>query len=301
VTSRADLLSYLARLATGVVTGPTVQDIRSVAPQLTVREAGSLLRAVKAGQRVYFAGPGLQLHGAIQVYFIGGDKRTYLSRAFATRVKASAVAVPKNRIIQPRCQADGQWFGMEAAIDFAELCWGSELVWDTSQFDLIGNIMLPTGTDLLQAVTWQRVVMLLNERPDYWRSKPLVDKGPFVAQLDAAITTVAVTPAEQEELLCAYGIQDGRAWVGYCGLCGGPLVGLGCEFCLTAFARTPCYMTGLHSALPPKIEAVLPKPRPFVSDPLEARKADYAKWAVSDFIPPARPGAFGRQSRVIQL
>ena len=314
----AQLASNVTRLADAPVSDPSASDIQALAPQLTTAEARELLHSAKTDRRTYFAGPPLQVRGALQMYVLDGrttgiqqpPRKLTLAYAYATRQRASFAARPVTEQVPVRFHArtyDGLACGgmAERINDWSEINCHKQLVWDESVSVLHGYLMrMPDATsDGRKAYATADFAA--------WLSRPfngIIDdpREPRCEVLNDAILTLSYSPVIQQELLAFHSVNT--CW--YCALCGGGIGDNGtskptCSFCGMAYTGACIGETGRLwcSALPYRAHEAMTKQYDlFQSPPLEARKHEHAKWAISNYCPPsAVAGSHGRQQRVIDL
>ena len=246
-------------------------DIARVAPHLDREEVRELLEQGKK-ERVAFVGPGLAIRGALHHYFlcpISGTTMMY--RSHAIRLKASyACTQPPRNLLEPDLPY------LERAVDFAEIHWGEELLWDRANDAVHGNIIPPPGSDqtTVEFVTLFEISI----------AGLLMDLAPLepVSETldDMSLGTYRPRFAAEEALG-----QRTPYPANFCGRCGGGLSQTKCSFCgmtydfgglTTSEWSMPLCLTMQEAAIGAKYK--------FEIDPIEARKAEHRAWAKSNFV-----------------
>lgn len=315
MTQHAALFNRVTSLLNaGRVWNPRATDILALAPHLSEAEAEDILaRDHGAPLRTYFIGPPLAVRGALQVYAIDYEAtparvgrpatlRRYLYYGFATRLKASYCARPMQDSEQVPVNAQFRnWEYAERATDWAEINWHDQLSWDNCVSVVNGFLIAPALPDAPVPAGYYPTATFIAWLGHAFAALTSDQSEPQCEVLNDSITAVSYHAAIQLELL---GHHRAAATLYYCSLCGGGIgVGGKCDFCDTRYnGAAGEFERPYRTALPTKLQVAIPTHlKRFEHDPIEARKWEHRKWAASNYVPPTRAGAHGREQRRIDL
>jgi hypothetical protein len=274
---------------------PTVENIELLAPHLAYADAAKIQRRGASGERTYFVGPPLRVHGAVQIYCIDATRfpdglygSPIIYHAYVARRPESFVNHPDIKRTARALTFDH----LELAEEYACQHWGEELVWDDATSVMEGHLIKP-GPDYVKVGTftcWSR-----GEFPEMLA----YDHEPVCEVIDDSILEISLWEPSRMEL--SVGRTPFAAY--FCELCGGGVNDGNCTFCDAHF-NMPRTSAPWPYALPRTAELAYKRVNyDFKIEPVEARKAEHRKWAEPGFVPqiPIEFLSHGKQQRSIEL
>lgn len=234
------------------IVAPTVHDIRTFAPQISLEEAAQFLEQLPTERRLNFAGPSFLVRGVYHEYYlhIGEHGPARLYRATARHTQG--------------IRKVSQDIGQQAAVHYAEENWAAELIPNNTH--ALEHALVVNPRD---QATRELAVALSKDWPalESWPE-------PFSEAIDDAIIDLTPNRAAQDEL------DNGcpSRWGYYCALCGGGLSAERCTVCLIPLTPTRPWKSTEHPMPLKLVRWLESRGHVFETDPIVARVREHRLW-----------------------